>query len=159
MAVLRVTRVVVAAAVVAAATARTTGAQTTPAVTQVQSLSFGTMIPGKTEAVATSDGWRRGTVRLDGTGQWSVHFSLPTALTASTGESIPLTFSTTSAAYSTARTSSLTSFDPTTGTKVTLTSGKGTAWLYLGGSAAPAALQKAGTYSATVVVVIAPPNM
>lgn len=157
-ALLRVSRMWVAAVIIAVAPCAA-GAQSTPTVTQLQPLSFGVMIPGTPEVVATTDGWRRATVQLAGSGQWSVRFVLPTALVSASGQTIPLTFSTTSGAYTTSKSSTPTVFDPNTGTKINLTAGKGSAWVYLGGTATPAAMQTAGNYSATVVTVVSPPNM
>lgn len=148
----------VAAAVFAAAPC-VAGAQSTPTVTEIQPLTFGTIIPGTPEVVATSDGWRRAAIQLDGSGQWSVRFVLPTSLTAADGSSIPLTFGATDGAYTTKKSATPNSFDPTTGTKINLTAGKGSATVYLGGTASPAPMQHAGSYSATVVIVVSPPNM
>ena len=127
--------------------------------TAVQSLSFGSMLPGTSEVVSVQDGWRRGEMQIGGSGQVSVRFVLPTALTNSAGQSIPVVFGGSDGAYVTAKTSSPTYFDPNVGTKVNLTAGRGSATVYLGGTAKPAALQAAGSYSATVMIVLSPPNM
>lgn len=135
------------------------GVGTTPTVASEQSLTFGTMMPGVVETVAVTDAWRRARIRIDGSGTYSVRFIVPATLTSSSGATIPLTFGATDAAYNTQKSSALTTFDPQFGSKVSLTAGGGTVWIYLGGVASPAAQQTAGPYSATVTIVIAPPNM
>jgi len=87
-----------------------------------------------------------------------VRFTLPTQLVSSTGAVLPLKFGNGDAAVETSKSSKVTPFDPTTGTRVNLTSAGGVAWIYLGGVAIPAPQQRAGSYTATVVLVIAPPN-
>ena len=150
----------VAVAVIGVATPSAATAQGGAAtgVVTVQALEFGQMMPGVQGTVSVQDGWRRAVVRLEGSGQVSVRFTLPTQLVSSTGATLPLTFRTGDGAVETSKSSKLNPFDPTTGTKVNLTSAGGVAWVYLGGLAIPAPQQRAGSYTATVVVVIAPPN-
>ena len=121
------------------------------AVTQVQPLAFGYLTQGVTEIVSYIDTFRRGAVAVDGSGQVWVRVTLPTVLTSPQGATIPLQFLAGDvAAQETGRAAAV--FDPGTSTRVNLT--KGTAMLFIGGRAVPAADQRAGTYSATMTVIV-----
>lgn len=128
-------------------------------VATVQSLDFGQMQPGVQHSVAVNDGWRRAVLRLDGSGQVAVRFTLPTQLVSSSGATLPLQFGTTDGEVEMSKSGKLSTFDPNAGTKVNLTAAGGVAWVYLGGLAIPAPLQRAGSYTATIVIVVAPPNL
>jgi hypothetical protein len=150
---------VVASLVVAAAPTTSKAQSSSVTLTALQPLAFGTMVPGVVEAVAVTDAWRRAAVRLDGSGQTLIRFVLPATLSDGKGNTIPLTFGTTSAGYTTPKQASVSTFDPQTGTKINLKSAGGSATVYLGGTAMPAAKERAGTYSGTVVIVVSPPNV
>ena len=143
-----VRRLLVAAAMLAIIGVR---AHAQYAVAQVQPLSFGYLTQGVTETVPYTDTFRRGVVTLDGSGQVWVRITLPVALTSPQGSTIPLQFLPGDvAAQEVGRAPS--AFDPNASTRVNL--GKGTASLFIGGRAVPAADQRAGTYSATVTVIV-----
>lgn len=120
-------------------------------ITPVQPLAFGYLTQGLTEVVPYTDTFRRGLVTVDGTGQAWIRLSLPTTLTSPQGASIPLQFLTGDVASQEAG-KPPSAFDPTGSTRVNLS--KGTASLFIGGRALPAANQRAGLYSATMVVII-----
>jgi hypothetical protein len=144
----------------AAAIPRTLPAQSSLAtVVTEQQLSFGTMLPGVTETVTVQDGWRRASIRVEGSSPQAVRFIVPAALQGPLGNSIPLTFDGSSAAWRTEKSTKLTLFDPVAGTRLALNKQQDVAWIYLGALAIPAAQQLAGDYTATVTIVIAPPNM
>jgi hypothetical protein len=120
-------------------------------VAQVQPLAFGYLTQGVTEVVASTDAFRRGVVNIDGSGQAYVRVVLPVALTSSQGATIPLQFLTGDVtAQENGRPPA--AFDPATSTRVNL--GKGTASLFIGGRAVPAATQRAGDYTATMTVIV-----
>jgi spore coat protein U-like protein len=120
-------------------------------VAQVQPLAFGYLTQGITEVVAATDAFRRGVVTVDGSGQAYVRVVLPVALTSPQGASIPLQFLTGDVtAQESGRPAA--AFDPATSTRVNL--GKGTASLFIGGRAVPAANQRAGAYTATMTVIV-----
>lgn len=120
-------------------------------VAQVQPLAFGYLTQGVTEVVPYTDTFRRGVISVDGTGQAYVRLTLPTTLVSAQGSSIPLQFLNGDvAAQDTGKPAA--AFDPATSTRVNLN--KGTAYLYIGGRAVPAANQRAGLYSATMTVIV-----
>jgi hypothetical protein len=121
------------------------------AVAQVQPLAFGYLTQGLTEIVPYTDTFRRGVVTVDGSGQAWIRVTLPTALTSPQGGTIPLQFLAGDVAEQEAGKPAA-AFDPSTSTRVNL--GKGTASLFIGGRALPAADQRAGNYSATMTIVV-----
>ena len=123
------------------------------AVAQVQPLAFGYLTQGLTEVVPYTDTFRRGVVTVDGSGQAWVRVVLPTTLVSPQGASIPLQFLAGDvAAQETGKAPA--AFDPSTSVRVNL--GKGTASLFIGGRAVPAANQRAGAYSATMTIIVSP---
>src|SRR5687768_13088583 len=61
-------------------------------VVPVQNLSFGLLLPGIRNAVSVSDVSRRAVVALAGSGQVDIVLVLPAALETSSGDRIPLRF-------------------------------------------------------------------
>jgi hypothetical protein len=121
------------------------------AVAQVQPLAFGYLTQGVTEIVPYTDTFRRGVINVDGSGQAWIRVTLPASLVSAQGSSIPLQFLTGDVATQESGKPAA-AFDPSTSTRVNL--GKGTATLFIGGRAVPAADQRAGLYSATVTVLV-----
>lgn len=120
-------------------------------VSQVQPLTFGYLTQGLTEIVPYTDTFRRGVVTVDGSGQAWIRVVLPVSLASPQGASIPLQFLVGDvAAQENGKPPG--AFDPATSTRVNLS--KGTASLFVGGRAVPAANQRAGAYSATVTVIV-----
>jgi hypothetical protein len=120
-------------------------------VAQVQPLAFGYLTQGIAEIVPYTDTFRRGVVTIDGTGQGWIRVVLPPTLTSPQGATIPLQFLIGDVATQEAGKPAA-AFDPATSTRVNL--GKGTASLFIGGRAVPAATQRAGDYSATVTIIV-----
>jgi hypothetical protein len=119
----------------------------------VQPLAFGILTQGLTEVVPYTDTFRRGVVELDGPSQAWIRVVLPTTLMSAQGATIPLQFLTGDlAAQESGKPPA--AFDPTGSTRVNL--GKGTASLFIGGRAMPAADQRAGLYSATMTIIVSP---
>ena len=121
------------------------------AVSPVQPLAFGYLTQGLTEIVPYTDTFRRGVVTVDGTGQAWIRVVLPTTLVSPQGATIPLLFLTGDVAAQEAGRPPA-AFDPAASTRVNLS--KGTAALFIGGRALPAANQRAGLYSATMTVIV-----
>lgn len=139
---------------VLAATAGPAEAGAQVSVTSVRPLEFGELVPGAPERVTPDDAWRRGEVRLDGTGTLDIRMLLPTALQAASGAQVPLLFGPADGRVELMRASRPIYFDPAAGTSVKIAPGQTGAWIHLGGQASPAANQAAGSYGATVVVVV-----
>lgn len=137
-------------------------AASAPAAAQVvvsaQPLDFGQLIGGVTEVVTPTDVIRRADVAMQGStnGDVSLSLVLPTHLRSASGNSIPLQFFPGDAVYRNfsgqMQTVSL------TGSTTVRLHRTQTTHLYLGGRALPALGQRAGVYSATVVVILAPPG-
>ena len=128
------------------------------AVTMVQPLQFGTLVPAITEQVTIGEAWRRGELRLEGSGNLEIRMVLPTQMTSTTGAVIPLTFALGDGGVLLDGTTQVTAFDPNQTVRVNFRKNAPGASLFLGGRALPATTQPAGSYRATVVVVLAPNN-
>jgi hypothetical protein len=128
------------------------GARAQYTVTQVQPLAFGYLPQGVTEVVPYTDTFRRGVVTINGGGNAFVRLILPTSLTsAQGGTAIPLQFLTGDVASQESGKAAQ-AFDPAASTRVNLN--RGTASVFIGGRAVPAAQQRAGTYSATTTIIV-----
>lgn len=128
--------------------------------TPLQGLSFGTLIAGVPDQVTVGDAVRRAEISLDPAGAFNavvgVRFILPTVMTQpASGDQLPLTFGTADAAVYDAKTGRLQTFDPAAGTSYRLK--KDPVMIYLAGTAAPGAAQRAGPYSASVTLLITNP--
>lgn len=128
------------------------------AVTMIQPLQFGLLVPAVTEQVGVGEAWRRGELRLEGSGNLEIRLVLPTQMVSMTGAAIPLTFALGDGGVLIDGTTQVTAFDPNQTVRVNFRKGVTGASLFLGGRATPAATQPAGGYSATIVVVLAPNN-
>ncbi|HEX8394383.1 MAG TPA: hypothetical protein VF665_18705 [Longimicrobium sp.] len=124
----------------------------------LQGLSFGELIPGVPETVRVSDAARRAEILLAGQGSWDVLMVLPDALTSAAGARIPLRFSGRDGAVMPSPSAPLLPFDPLSMGRVRISGGPSPARLLLGGTALPAGDQAAGSYTATVVVIINNPG-
>jgi len=123
------------------------------AVTAMQPLDFGQILPGLAETVGIQDTWRRAEVRVEGGGNFDVRIILPQALVSPEGARIPLVFRNGDAAYAIKANRQVT-FDPNVTQRIRIPPGQGEAMLYLGGTATTTPGQRAGQYSATLVVVV-----
>ena len=121
-------------------------------VVRMRDLTFGTILSGTTSSVsktsANSAQWRfTGTFALGG----NFTLTLPTTMTGP-GTAIALTFSTTDGQRSTTNNPTTgTSFNPHVSQSVSVLF-SGTVYVWLGASVSPPINQKAGTYTATVVL-------
>jgi len=123
----------------------------------VQSLSFGLLIPGVTEVVAATDVARRAMVALAGMGSVDITLVLPPSLTARDGSSIPLRFRSGDEGLLESPGAIMQPLDPFQVNRVRLRADR-TAYLVLGGAALPTRSQRAGDYTARVLVIVSPPG-
>lgn len=117
-----------------------------------RNLDFGQITPGVPTVVAPSDVIRSAQLRIDGRGTYQVSFQLPAQLTSPAGHTIPLVFGADDGLLTIRR--KAISFDPATTTSFRINPADREALLNLGGQAMPAAGQRAGFYSATIVVMV-----
>lgn len=126
-------------------------------VSPVQGLSFGLLLPGTPETVSLDDVARRGVVALAGAGPLDVAFVLPAALLSPEGGSLPISFSGVSAGLLASAGGAATPVNPQQLLRVQLATDR-VMHLVLGGTAAPAATQRAGHYTARIVVIVSQPG-
>ncbi|HST61661.1 MAG TPA: hypothetical protein VLK84_23350 [Longimicrobium sp.] len=124
----------------------------------VQGLSFGRLLPGVPETVSTADAARRAEIILSGTGSFDVLLVLPDALVNADGARIPLRFGARDGAVMRNPSAPLLPFNPLEMGRVQIQESAGPARLLLGGTAVPAPSQAAGTYQATVVLIVNNPG-
>jgi hypothetical protein len=122
-----------------------------------QTLDFGTLFSGTPTRVSRFDALRAGQFELRGVknSEVRVDLGLPSALNGPSGAKVPLQFAAGDGGY--ARDGAIATaapFDPRTALVTTLST-NGRLYLFLGGTASPAARQAAGTYAGTVTVTIA----
>ncbi len=121
-----------------------------------QALNFGTVFPGFMHSVLRTDAVNSGQFQVRGQNavQVQVTFTLPSAMTGPGGAQLPLSFGANDGGYSQSPTiSAATAFDPRT-PLVTLLSGQGRLYLYLGGTVNPPAQLTPGAYSATITCTV-----
>ena len=126
-------------------------------VTGVQSLAFGTLLPGMPTIVARTDAAKSGQFTLTGPhdSQAQLTFTLPAVLTGPGGATLPLTFGASDAGYSQSQNiGGQIGFDPKQSFLITF-SGQGRGSVFLGGTARPAPTQRAGAYTATITLNLA----
>jgi hypothetical protein len=126
-------------------------------VTGIQSLTFGTLLPGMPSVVPRTDPARSGRFDVGGPHdtQGQVTFSLPAVLTGPAGATLPLTFGASDAGYSQSQNiGSQIGFDPKQPFLITF-SGQGRGSVFLGGTARPAPTQRAGSYTGTITLNLA----
>ena len=126
-------------------------------VTGVQSLAFGTLLPGIPTIVARTDAAKSGQFTLTGPhdSQAQLTFTLPAVLTGPGGATLPLTFGASDAGYSQSQNiGGQIGFDPKQSFLITF-SGQGRGSVFLGGTARPAPTQRAGSYTGTITLNLA----
>jgi len=126
-------------------------------VTGVQSLAFGTLLPGVPTIVVRTDAAKSGQFTINGPhgSQAQVTFTLPAVLTGPGGATLPLTFGGGDAGYSQSQNiGSQIGFDPKQAFVVTF-SQQGRGSVFLGGTARPAPTQRAGAYTAIITLNVA----
>lgn len=115
-------------------------------------LEFGQLTPGAAAVVSPADVTRRAQLTIRAQGRYSVTFELPAHLTDQAGNQIPLQFAATDGRVEIR--SKVLTFDPTQSLDLRINPAEQEASLFLGGRAVPAAGQPAGTYTATIVMII-----
>ena len=123
----------------------------------VQPLSFGLLLPGRTEVVPATDVARRAMVALAGSGQVDVTLVLPSSLSTRDGMSIPLQFGANDGGLLLSAGAPTLPLDPFQVNRVSLAPDR-TAYLVLGGTALPAVSQRPGHYSARVLIIVSQPG-
>lgn len=121
-----------------------------------QGITFGTLLPGVATTVSPADAARAARFDVTGTrgARVEIVLGLPTTL-AGPGATIPLAFSSTSAAYSQGGAGvGMTLFDPRQPYTGTL-SNTGRASILLGATVLPAGGQRPGSYSNVVTITVA----
>jgi hypothetical protein len=141
----------------AAATPSSLGAQGKPlTVTGVRGLTFGAVFPGVPLVVARTDAANSGQLDIKGPNRSLVllTFILPLTMMGPAGAQLPLTFGASDAGYSQSQAiGSQIGFDPKQPFTATL-SNNGRGSVFVGGSANPAANQRAGAYTATLTLTV-----
>ena len=122
-----------------------------------QMLDFGTLFSGTPARISRFDALRAGQFEFRGAkdSEVRIDLGLPPAMTGAGGAKLPLQFAGGDGGY--ARDGIIATaapFDPRAPLVTTL-SGNGRLYVFLGGTATPAARQSAGTYTGTVIVTIA----
>jgi hypothetical protein len=114
------------------------------------------VVPGVPSRVLRTDPVNCGQFEIQGPNRTRIRLSLtlPTVLNGPSGATMPLTFATNDAGYSTTNTiTSQTAFNPHRSLTTRIRRG-GRTGVFLGGTASPAAGQRAGGYTATVVLSV-----
>lgn len=156
LAVLLIASIAAAASWSPAASAQGNGGRPLSAISR-QTLDFGLLFSGTPSRVSRFDALRAGQFELRGAkgSEIRVDLGLPATMTGPGGAKLPLQFVPGDGGY--ARDGIIGTaapFDPGAPLITTL-SDNGRLYLYLGGTATPAAAQSAGTYSGTVILTIA----
>jgi hypothetical protein len=124
----------------------------------VQGLRFGVLSAGTPTVVSPLDAGQRATLELAGSGHVTLTFELPGGLASRGGTTLPLRFGPGDGRIVFARSSREIVFDPNQPVSFTLPSGLGSASVYLGGAAQPAAGQPPGEYTAAITVFLVVAN-
>lgn len=122
----------------------------------VRGLTFGAVFPGVPRVVSRTDPANSGQFNFRGPNRRFVllTFSLPSAMTGPGGAQMPLVFGSSDAGYSRQQTiGSQVGFDPKQPFTGRL-SNNGRGAVFLGGTASPAPNQRAGAYTATVILTV-----
>jgi hypothetical protein len=124
-------------------------------VTGTRGVTFGAVLPGLPRVVLRTDPANSGQFDIKGPkGQVLLSFVLPLAMTGPAGALMPLTFGASDAGFSQSQTiGSQIGFDPKQPFTATL-SGSGRGSVYLGATANPASNQRAGSYTASIVLTV-----
>lgn len=121
-------------------------------VTGIRNLTFGNVIPGVPTTVLQTDAVRSGQFRIAGVIVRNVviSFTLPTAMNGPLGATMPITFTNTSAGFTTVFQGN-TPFNPNTPYNETVVFN---ATITLGGRVNPSPTQRAGNYSANIIMTV-----
>lgn len=121
-------------------------------VTSERDLDFGLLTPGAVTAVAATDLIQSAQLRIVGRGTYQVSFQLPASLTSLDGDQIPLVFGPVDGLLTIRH--KISSFDPSTVLSIRINPAEQEAQVNLGARAQPAPAQPAGSYSATIVMMV-----
>lgn len=121
-------------------------------VTAERDLDFGLLTPGAATVVDATDLIRSAQLRIAGRGTFQVTFQLPASLTSPAGDQIPLVFGP-AAGLLTIR-HKISPFDPSTVLPIRINPAEQEALVNLGARAQPVPGQPAGSYSATIVMMV-----
>lgn len=120
-------------------------------------LDFGSLFPGVPATVLRTDAVRAGRFNLRGTRRVEVRisFTLPAALTAPGGRTLPLLFGAGDGGFATSNTiGAATAFDPRV-PLITRLGNSGRLFVWMGGRALPSTTQSAATYTGTITLTSA----
>lgn len=143
-------RIALAALVVSFATVSAASAQVM--VVSERDLQFGMLTPGAPTTVDAGDVTRSAQLRVIGRGRYQVTFQLPTALVSMSGAQIPLMFGPADGQLTLHN--RVTTFDPNATLDFRVNPAQQEAQLNLGSQALPASGQAAGSYTATIVMMV-----
>jgi hypothetical protein len=124
-------------------------------VTGVRGVTFGAVLPGVPRAVLRTDPANSGQIDIRGSkGPVLLTFVLPVSMTGPAGARMPITFGASDAGYSaTQAIGSQVGFDPKQPFTATLPN-NGRASVFVGATANPATNQRAGAYTATIILTV-----
>lgn len=136
-------------------------AAASPAVAQValfprQGLSFGVLTAGIADRVDPTDAARRAELEIVGEGDYTVVVQVPAALQSPEGRTLPLRFEAGDGLIRWRKSNKETPFQPGQTVSIRIPKGLGGAYVWVGGTAQPAAGQPPGGYSASITVQIIP---
>lgn len=132
------------------------GAQGRPlTVTGVRGVTFGTVLPGVPRVILRTDPANSGQIDMRGPrGPVLLTFVLPIQMTGPAGALMPITFGASDAGFSANQTiGSQVGFDPKQPFTATLPP-NGRASVFLGATASPTPNQRAGAYTATIILTV-----
>ncbi|HEY6091163.1 MAG TPA: hypothetical protein VIV83_04165 [Gemmatimonadales bacterium] len=122
-------------------------------ITGVRGVTFGTVLPGVPTVVLRTDPVNSGQFNIKGPkgGPALLSFVLPLTMTGPAGAVMPLTFGSSDAGYSATQSiGSQVGFDPKQPFTVAIPN-NGAASVFVGATVSPAANQRAGAYTATII--------
>jgi len=125
-------------------------------VTGVRGVTFGAVLPGVPRVVLRTDPANSGQFDIKGPkgGPVLLSFVLPLSMTGPSGALLPIVFGSSDAGYSSTQAiGSQVGFDPKQPTTVTFPN-NGSASVFVGATANPAANQRAGAYTATIILTV-----
>jgi hypothetical protein len=134
-------------------------AQTAAGISMIslQPLSFGLLIPGVPEHVDVTDVSRRAMLVLTGSGSADLTLVLPRALTSRTGDEIPIRFGIADAALLSSTAGPATVINAFQVNRVQIAPDR-PLYIVVGGSVTAATIQRPGSYSAAVALIVSPPG-
>lgn len=120
----------------------------------VQDLTFGQVLPGVARTVSPNDAANRGSFEIRGSGILTLQMVLPTHMVSTQGAHLPLTFSSSDGLIRWRRFGLQFPWDVTKPYTLWLLSLADGANVFLGGTARPDGGQAAGSYRATLILIV-----